>query len=179
MTPCLSCIFVRVFSSVKMAATSAVPSSYLDAVSPEELTSRSEHLAYECGKVMERIGKMKMWEHWLDEEDLYDEGADREGFWEDKSKEAWAAEATASLDEEGRAEYAKRLVDIRKKWVALTYEAKCASVMYWDQEAEGEEFCADALLYWQEKVDRLEWIIAARKKAAAAKAAATGEAKTE
>lgn len=161
-----------------MAASIATPFTYLNVTSPEGLTTRSERLAYDCGKVMERIGKIAMWNDWLDEEDLYAEGAEREKFWENKCKEAWAAEATFNLTPEQRAEHQEKIRQLRGKWVKLTYEAKCASTMYWDQTGEGEEFCADAAYYWQKEIERLEWKIAqvkmevARRRAAVEAAAA-------
>ncbi len=164
-------------SSASSASTAAgdgtaVPQNYLDVLSRDELTARAERLAYDCGKVMQSIGKFPMWEDWLDEEDMYDDGPDREGFWEDRCKEAWAAESTARLSEEQRAEHEKRVVELRKQWVKLTYEAGCASVMYWEQEEEGEEFSADALYYWQKQIERVEKIIEQKKERERRRAAA-------
>lgn len=149
----------------------AAPETYLDVKSREDLETRAEKLAYDCGLVMKKIGKFQMWLDWLDEEDMYADGPDREGFWEDRCKEAWAAETTAGLSEEQRADHEKRVVELRKQWVRLTYEAGCASVMYWEQEGEAEEFSADAAYYWYKQIERLEWKIAEKKRRAAARAA--------
>ena len=149
-----------------------MPQTYLDVMSRDELTTRSEQLAYDCGMIMKKIGKFRMWEDWLDEEDMYREGPEQERFWERKLKEAWAAEATHGLNEEQRAEYNKTLAELRKEFVRLSYEAGCASSWFWEERGEAEEYCADAVFFWREEIDELEKMATERKRAERERAAA-------
>ena len=149
----------------------------------EELTTRSERLAYTCGKVMESIGKLPMWNEWLEEEDMYCTDKQREDYWEERCKEAWAAETTHGLTPEQLVEHRKMIGELRTKLQKLTYEAGCASVMAWEEMLEGAEFYADEAFYWHKQIalmeriiwDKAEKALAAKKAAAAAAAVAPAE----
>lgn len=129
-------------------------------INPADLTDRADRLAYDCGKVMERIGKFSMWLDWLEEEDDYVTNTKREDFWEKKCKEAWAAEAVFNMTPEERVGHAQKIRDLRKRVQDLTYEAHCASVVYWEQLEQDSEFCAEEALYWTQVKEALEWKVA-------------------
>ena len=149
----------------------------------EELKTRSDQLAYTCGKVMESIGKMPMWNQWLEDEDMCCTEKQLEAFWEERCKEAWAAETTHGLTPEQMVEHRKMIGELRTKLQQLTYEAGCASVMVWEEMLEGAEYYADEAYYWHKQIALMERIIwvqeqrkaKANKKAAAAAAATTTE----
>lgn len=139
----------------------------------EELETRGDHLAYTCGKVMESIGKMPMWNQWLEEEDLYTTDKEREEYWEERCKEAWAAETTHRLTPDQLVEHKKRVRELKANLQELTYKAGCASMMFWEQLLENAEFYADEAYYWYKQIARMERIIAQKAKKNAAIATTT------
>jgi hypothetical protein len=136
----------------------------LDTKKITELEKREDRLAFECGQIMKRLGFLSMWERWLVHATAEE---NPQSFWEDRLKEAWSAEATAGLTPEGRATYDAQVFALRSKALDLIF------TLYsfygdWDHLCDNEANCPDPRVYWQKHVDRLQFLYAEQRRAAAA-----------